>query len=391
MADKAFITPPVLKWARESARLSIEAAAAKVAVSTEKLAEWEGGQDQPTIRQAEMLAKFYRRPFALLFLPSVPRDFQPLQDFRRPSAQQLGTASIFIIREIQQKQSWLRDVYEDSGDSALPFVGRFTVNSSPQLVAEDILKTLRINPGSYTESPIKEWITKAEAQGIFISRTSFIHSKLKLDSNELQGFAIADKYAPFVFVNSEDWDSPQLFTLVHELVHVWIAESGLSSEIEPELRLKDKLHPIELFCNEVAANALMPNNFMKSLTQAAFHSGAEVFANAKKLGISSFALLVRAFNMELISPDKYRRLRKEAEDAYKEFVRKQEDIVAARKADRKPGGPNYYMLLVNKNGHLFTKVVMDAFRGGLIQPTQASRLLSTQVNHFPKLEAFLYK
>src|ERR1700722_11070425 len=121
MADKAYITPPVLKWARESARLSIEAAAAKVAVSTEKLAEWEGGQDQPTIRQAEMLAKFYRRPFALLFLPSVPRDFQPLQDFRRPSAQQLGTASIFIIREIQQKQSWLRDVYEDSGDSALPF------------------------------------------------------------------------------------------------------------------------------------------------------------------------------------------------------------------------------------------------------------------------------
>ena len=105
MADKAQITPSVLKWARESARLSVEVAAAKVAVSPAKVGEWEDGQDQPTIRQAETLAKFYRRPFALLFLPSIPRDFQPLQDFRRPSAQQLGTASVFIIREIQQKQA----------------------------------------------------------------------------------------------------------------------------------------------------------------------------------------------------------------------------------------------------------------------------------------------
>jgi len=391
MADKAYITPSVLKWARESARVSIGSAAAKVAVTSEKLTEWEEGQDQPTIRQGEILAKFYRRPFALFFLPVIPRDFQPLQDFRRGPAQLLGTASIFIIREIQQKQAWLREVYEDSEENSLPFVGKFTIKSNPQRVAEDILTTLNINPVSYIEHPIKEWIAKAEAKGIFISRTSFIHSKLKLDSSELQGFAIADKYAPFIFVNSEDWDAPQLFTLVHELVHIWIAESGISSDIEPELKSKDKFHPVELFCNEVTANALMPIHFMNSLPQVTYRSGSEVYAVSKKMGVSSFAFLVRALNLELISLEKYRKLKKEADEAFKEFIRIQEDISAKRKANKSPGGPSYYMLLVNKNGHLFTRVVMDAFRGGFIQPTQASSLLSTQVNHFSKLEAYLHK
>ena len=240
MADKAYITPNVLRWARESARMSEEVAASKVSVTVEKLKEWEEGTNQPTIRQAETLAKAYRRPFALFFLPEIPRDFQPLQDYRRKSAKPLGTASIFIIREIQQKQAWIRDVYEDNRESKLPFVGKYSLRDNPRKVAEDILTTLDIHPLDYSsENPIKEWIDKAESKGIFISRTSFIHSRLLLDSEEIQGFTIADPYAPFVFVNSEDWDAPQLFTLVHELAHIWIAESGISNEIGPDIKFKE--------------------------------------------------------------------------------------------------------------------------------------------------------
>jgi len=73
-----------------------------------------------------------------------------------------------------------------------------------------------------------------------------------------------------VFINSEDWNAPQLFTLVHELAHIWIAASGISNEIEPDLKHKDKLHPVELFCNEVAANALMPVSIMNSLNDSIF-------------------------------------------------------------------------------------------------------------------------
>ena len=396
MSDKAYITPNILKWARESARMSPEVAAAKVLVTPEKLLEWEDEKSsmQPTISQAEKLAKAYRRPFAIFFLPEIPRDFQPLQDFRRPKAKPLSTASIFIIREIQQKQAWIRDMFEDNNEQTLPFVGRFSIKNNPVQVANDILKTLNINPANYiTSNPVKEWINKAEANGIFISRTSFIHSHLKLDSDELQGFTIADSYAPFVFINSDDWDAPLLFSLVHELAHIWIAESGVSNEIEPELKHKDKLHPVELFCNEVAANALMPAQLMRSFDTSVFDSQNGVFMAAKNIGVSSFAFLVRAFNLQMISPDKYRRMKIDADNEFKAFLLREAEKEAAKKEkqkDKKKSGPNPYLLLLNKNSRLFTQIVIDAFRGGTIQPSQASSLLNTRVNNFSKFETFIY-
>ncbi len=388
MADKAFITPKVLKWARESARMSIETAATKVSVEIDRLKEWEEGTTQPTIHQAETLAKAYRRPFALFFLPEIPRDFHPLQDFRKKEAKELSTASIFIIREIQQKQAWISDLFQENKEQPLSFVGKYNIQSNPVEVANDILETLKVTPSHYsTENPIKEWINKSEMNGIFISRTSFIHSRLLLDSEELQGFSIADKYAPFIFVNSEDWNAPQLFTLVHELAHIWIAESGVSNDIEPELNKKGNLHPVELFCNEVAANALMPLEGMKELDSNVFNSSSNVFKASKLFGVSSFAFLVRSFNLQYISLDKYRRLKSEAESDFKAFLL-HEEVKKARQKEQK-GGPNPYLLRLNKNSRLFTQIVLDAFRGGNIQPTMASNLLNTQVNNFSKLEAFM--
>jgi Zn-dependent peptidase ImmA (M78 family) len=391
MADRAYITPKVLKWSRETARMTLEAAASKVSgLTPEKLEEWEKGESLPTIKQAEALAKAYRRPFALFFLPDIPRDFQTLQDFRRKTAKPLGTASIFIIREIQQKQAWISEMLQDNADNALSFVGRFTIRNNPQAVANDILETLKIDPQNYnTDYPIKEWIDKAEKHGIFISRTSFIHSHLKLDSEEMQGFAIADKHAPFVFINSEDWDAPQLFTIVHELVHIWIAASGISNEIESGMQDAAELNPIELFCNEVTALALMPTEVMRSFGRTTFSTSTDIFKAAKKMGVSSYALLVRAYKMQLVSIDKYRKLKADIESDFRAFIQREDEKKARQK--QKEGGPSPYLLRLNKNGRLFTQLVLDSFRGGLIEATMASNLLNTQVNNFPKLEAWLYR
>jgi Zn-dependent peptidase ImmA (M78 family)/transcriptional regulator with XRE-family HTH domain len=392
MADKAFITPNVLKWARESARMTEETAAAKVPVTIDRLREWEGGSGQPTIRQAQTLAKAYKRPFALFFLPEIPRDFQPLQDFRKSGSKEFTTSSVFIIREIQQKQAWISDVFADNNEDKLPFVGRFSINDNPQIVAEDILNTLDINPAHYrSDNTIKEWIDAAEAKGIFVSRTSFIHSRLKLDSEELQGFAIADPYAPFVFINSEDWAAPQLFTLVHELAHIWIAETGISNEIEIGVNNNGKLHPVEIFCNEVAANALMPNEIILSLENKTYQSSKEIFKAAKSLGVSSFALLVRILKLNIISVPTYQKMKEQADAEFVEFLKREAEKKARQKEKDKKGGPNPYLLRLNKNSRLFTQVVLDAFRGGLVEPNQASFLLNTPVNKFQNLEAQLYR
>jgi Zn-dependent peptidase ImmA (M78 family) len=392
MAEKAYITPNVLRWARESARMPLDTAAVKASVPAERLKEWEEGTDQPTIRQAQTLAKAYKRPFALLFLPEIPRDFQPLQDYRSKGSKELTTSSVFIIREIQLKQAWISDVYADNNENPLPFVGRFSINDNPALVAKNILNELGIDPANYkSDNPIKEWIDAAESKGIFISRTSFIHSRLKLDSEELQGFAISDKFAPFVFVNSDDWNAPQLFTLVHELSHIWIAETGISNEIEPDIKSKDKFHPVELFCNEVAANALIPQNIITNFDRSIYQNAQEVFKVARILGISSFAFLVRALNLNLISPNDYKKLKHQAEIEFKTFLIREAEKKDRQKKKDKPGGPNYFLLQLNRNSRLFTQTVLDAFRGGFIEPTMASNLLNVQVNKFQKLEAQILK
>jgi len=390
MADRAFITAKVFKWARESAKMSEEIAVSKIAVSIEKLQEWENGDSYPTIRQAQTLAKAYKRPFALFFLPDIPSDFQPLQDFRKKGAKELSTSSIFIIREIQQKQAWISETNEENGEDKVSIVGRYSINDSPALVAKDMLETLSINPLSYTtNNPILEWIDKVESKGVFISRTSFIHSRLKLDSNELQGFAIADEYAPFVFINSDDWNAPQLFTMVHELAHIWIAETGISNDVEPTIKNVRDYNPIELFCNEVAANALMPSDYVLNLESHVFDNSREVFKMAKNIGVSSFALLVRALNLKVITLNNYNRLKAQADQDYKDFLIREEE--KNKKAKEKKGGPNYFLLQLNRNSRLFTQTVLDAFRSGIIEPTQASRLLNVKVNKFPKLEAQMYR
>jgi len=174
------------------------------------------------------------------------------------------------------------------------------------------------------------------------------------------------------------------------LAHIWIAESGISSEIGPELKTKDKFHPVELFCNEVAATALMPQSFIATLPHDSFTSANEIFRSATKLGVSSFAFLARALNLGLISLERCRTLKKAADKAFSAFLQRHEEQTAKRKELKQPGGPDYYLLLANRNGHHFTRVVIDAFQGGIIQPTEASTLLSTSINKFPKLEARLH-
>ncbi len=389
MAEKAYITPKILTWARESARMPLDIAASKIDKSIEILEEWESGVSQPTIKQAEKLAKIYKRPFALFFLPEIPKDFHPLQDFRKSNSIKLTTGSIFIIREIQQKQAWLSDVLQENGEEKLPFIGKYTINDSPEKVAKDILSTLNINTSSYTETnPIKEWVNKAELNGIYVSRTSFIHSRLTLDKNEVQGFAIADPYAPFVFVNSKDWAAPQLFTLIHEIAHLWISETGISNEIEFE-QTNSKTHPVEIFSNEVAANILMPKELIFNLDSRTFDNSKEVFSTAKLLGVSSFALLYRAFNLSIIDVNKYKTLKNQATIDFNALLKREE--LKKEKQKKQKGGPNPYLLRLNKNSRLFTQFVLDGFKSGFVEPTQASFLLNTPINKFNKLESQLYK
>ena len=390
MASKAKINPEILKWARKSAKISLEKSASAISKTckTDRIKEWESPdcKDFPTIKQVEKLARLYRRPADVFYLPFIPKDFPPLKDFRHNKEEGLSTALIFMMREIQEKQEWLSNFLSKKKEKKLDFVGRFNINSPADVVAKDLRKTLNIGTFPSAQKPLKYWIEKAESKRIFISLSSNYHTRLKLDSDMFKGFAIADKYAPFIFLNSDDWDHGQIFTLVHELAHIWIGVSGISNETELNIAHSNNIHPVEKFCNEVAVKALLPDDeltvFLPNKDEITFKNISRL---SRKLGVSNNALLNRALNIRLLDEEKFDSFRKESDNIWKEYLIKE----SLKK--KSSGGPNYYVMQLRRSSKAFANIVMDFYKSGKVTGPDASRLLKVKEGNFGKFEKYIYK
>jgi len=387
MPAKVTVNKEILKWARTSARITQEKAAKTLSKTfkADRIKDWESpeGKDAPSLPQLKKLARLYRRPVEVFSLPYIPKEFPRLKDFRS-NKDELDTAVIFIMREIQEKQEWLSNYYRKSKGGKLPFAGRYNIKHDPAVVAADIRKTLGISLKDKPDKPLKYWIAKAEEKRIFIALSSNFHTRLKLNSDVFKGFVIADSFAPFIFLNSDDWDQGQLFTLIHELAHIWIGVSGISNDtgiIIPG----HSLHPVEKFCNEVALHALLPEEDVKSLMP---EKGGVEFKNivkaARRLGISNRNMVLRLKTLTLIDENS-NELLKAADDAWKEFLDKE-----ARKP-KSSGGPNYYIMVLRRNSRSFATVVMDNYKRGRLPGEVASRLLNVREANFGKLETYVYK
>ena len=390
MPVKANINREILKWARKSAKITLEKAASTISKTTkvDRIKEWESaeGKDFPSIKQVEKLARLYRRPVDVFYLKFIPRDFPPLKDFRIHKESGTNTALIFMMREIQDKQEWLSKFFAGKKEKKLEFVGKYNIKSQPEKVARDIRQTLGINTKDASDKPLKYWIQKAESKRIFVSLTSNYHTRLKLDSDDFKGFVIADKYAPFIFLNSDDWDHGQLVTLVHELAHVWINVSGISNETEISMSDPEKTHVVEKFCREVAIHTLLPKEEVeKFVSEKNGLTFKTISRAAKKLGVSKQALLIRSNKLGIIQSDSFNSLRKEADQSWKDFLFKESQ------KKKSSGGPNYYIMQLRRSSKAFSNIVMDIYKSGKVNGPDASRLLSVKEGNFVKFEKYIYK
>jgi len=390
VAQKVKPNPEILKWARKSAKITLEKSAAVISKKcpTDRIKEWESPEckDFPTIKQVEKLARLYRRPADVFFLPFIPKDFPPLKDFRRNKEDGLSTALIFMMREVQEKQEWLSSFLKKNKQKKLDFAGKYNIKSPVDVVAKDIRKTLGINTKEASEKPLKYWIQKAEAKRIFISLSSNYHTRLKLNSDDFKGFVIADSFAPFIFLNSDDWDHGQLVTLVHELVHIWIGVSGLSNETEINLVQPNDLHPVEKFCNDVTVNALLPEEELQQFLPKPQDLSTKYISRAgKKLGVNNTTLLNRLLSVGMIDKEKFNGFKKESENLWKEFLEKESQ------KKKSSGGPNYYVMQLRRSSKAFANIVMDFYKSGKVNGSDASRLLKVKEGNFVKFEKYIYK
>ncbi len=258
------LQPDVLRWARERAGISPEDLARKLQVKPERVIEWEKS-GRISIAQTDNLAKSTHTPLGSLYLTEPPTDQLPIPDFRTrtPSGVPPSPDLLETVESMQRRQSWMRDDLLAEGAEPLDFIGAWRTADSPTEAARAMRDALRLADGwvareTTWSDALRRLRDHAEAAGVLVVRNGVVgnNTHRKLDPGEFQGFALVDEYAPLVFVNGADSEKTQMLTLVHELAHLFVGETGLSRF--QDLRPAD--HATEQFCSRTAAEFLMPES-----------------------------------------------------------------------------------------------------------------------------------
>lgn len=360
----AHINHSMLIWARERAGFSVSAFAARCGVDEGRLHRWEDGEEPITFKQAQTFAIKAYVPFGYLFLDEPPVDELPIPDLRtvdnqgvsRPSAELLD-----LIKLTLQRQQWYREYLTNELAGASKAVGRVNPGAPVNAIVSDMRELLGVpshpNRGSW-EDYYRDLVIRIEAVGVLVMREASLgHHTRPLRVEEFRGFAIAEEYAPVIFVNHADAPGARLFTLIHELCHIWMGISGVSDGSE------SNHHASEIKCNAVAAEFLVPEAEFRPLWRELDDWTENLPGLEAHFHVSTWALARRALTLGFISVDQYREYiaRKKAEWDARE-----------KKGD---SGPSYHKTRNAQISKPFSRAVLSQAFNGQILLREAGQLL----------------
>jgi len=386
----ALVTPSVMKWAREQAGLDIPTAAQRIGRPDSEILAWEDETIalKPSLAQARKAAEIYRRALAVFYLSEPPKGCQVIRDFRHMPDVVLRAFSpelMQLIHSLEYRQEWLREWQIEEKDAKLDFIGSVTMNMTAEKVASEIKKRLAVDINEHLKCRTREdtlllWIRSAEVLGINICRQSDILVE------EARGCVLADDYAPFIFINSSDAKVAQLFTLIHELVHLWLNLPGISNLEGIGRNAINESDRIEIFCNKVASLVLLEEQLFSSewartLKSEPLEKRISDVANRAK--VSDEVVARRLLDKNMINEAKYIELRKQFRDRWLQF----KELEKKRRKDSS-GFPSPYLMTVLGNGRLFTSAVLNSYSEGFLSSTSAASLLNAKVHNFEKMAVY---
>lgn len=265
------------------------------------------GSLKPTLKQLEQFAAATHAPVGFFFLPKPPAESLPLPDFRTLGGAALPTPSadlLDVIYACQQRQDWYRDFARSTASERLSFIGSLTTDFATNLAAKSIREALgfsvrqRKQCGTWAEA-LRLLVAGCEDNGILVMISGIVGSNTRrvLDPAEFRGFCLVDEFAPVVFVNGTDSKSAQMFTLVHELAHLWLGEAGVSNAALSEVEGRQN----EVWCNAVAAEVLVPLEELRGEYNSGRALDEEVARLLRLFKVSSLVMLRRLFDLGALS------------------------------------------------------------------------------------------
>lgn len=393
MAERviARIRPELLSWARRTAGFSLSDAAEKLHLDEGRLVAWEAGDEAPSIPQLRRLAEAYRRPLAVFYLQEVPTDFQVIRDLRRlpgAGARHMPPDLVLEIRRATQLRALALGLLEDAGEPPRRFILTATPQEDVEVVGQQIRAALGVSEGEQRRwrdqdgrEALRAWRDRIEGSGVLVFQTT------RIASDDASGFAIAEAVLPIIAVNRKDPPTRRTFSLLHELAHLVLSISGVS-----DLHTDDARPPedqvIEVRCNQIAAAALMPRDWVigepivRRLGAASIDwTDAEIADLARGFSVSREALLRRLLTLGRTTSAFYRRKRAQYTA---EYIAHRELQRANTPDDGIPR--NMPQETISNIGRPIVRMVLGNYYQDRLSLSEVSGYLGIKTKHIPKLE-----
>lgn len=378
------LNPQILAWARDRAGLSVEEAAqalgfkdARDRTAAERLQAIEAGIEEPSRSVLQSMARKYHRSLLVFYLSQPPIIGDRGQDFRRaPGSKPLEYDPTLdaLIRDIRGRQSIVRDLLEQTEPTRVDYIASATTDVLPAELAHRITDRLGFSLVEFRQQATVQAAfgylrEKVEASGAFVLLLGNLGSyHTNIPSGVFRGYAIADPVAPFVVINDQDAPVAWAFTALHELTHLWLGTTGVSGG--------DADTQLEIYCNSVAGEILLPEtemNELRFLHRAAFQETIEVidqFASRRK--ISRAMVAYKLLRVSIITHARWREL----DSHYKDEWAAAQARLATR--DKEEGGPSYYVVKRHRLGYALMDLVRNSLAEGFLTHTKAGQVLGVK-------------
>lgn len=389
---KALINPALITWARETAGFSVAEAASRLGISGEQLSAWEtkDKEDAPSIPQLRKIAALFRRPLAAFFLAEAPTRFEVMRDLRRlpgTGLRHFSPALQIEIRSSNERRELARELASDLDEPIKLFELAAKITDDPEVVGSKIRKSLGVTKelqfrwkDADGRAAFNGWRSRIEESGVLVFQAT------TFGSEEASGFAIADEELPVIVVNRKDPLTRRTFSLLHEFTHLMLRVSGVS-ELKTDVARPPEDQQIEVFCNHVAAAALMPKENLLSEPlvvehgpQSATWKDGEITELARMFGTSREAVLRRLLTFGRTTQQFYALKRAQYNSEY-QTVKKRE-----KEQPKKDMKRNMPVETVSNLGKPLVRMLLGNYYQDRLTLSALSGFLNLKVKHIPKLE-----